>query len=183
MGMEKVREEVIAKAKREAAKILGEAKKESDSIISEAQEKAEGSKKQAMQDAEREQQELRTMELASAELDVTKTLLDAKKRTIEEVFEEAKSRLARTPTAERRKHIKRLLDKAKGEIEVHRIFCSEKDINNAEGFKSQPANISGGIIAENKEGTIRLDYSYEAILEKTREEILKDVAKILYKTE
>ncbi|MBI2575046.1 hypothetical protein HYV82_04120 [Candidatus Woesearchaeota archaeon] len=183
MGMEKVREEVLAKAKRQAAQIVAEANRESDAIMKSAEEKADENRKKALQEAERQMAEARTRETAAAELEAAKMMLDAKKKIIEEVFEEAKSRVAKTPAPERRRHIKTLIEKAKQQIDIDRVLCAEKDINSVEGYKSQPTAITGGIIIENKEGTVRVDCSYEALMEKAKEKALKDVANTLFKSQ
>lgn len=183
MGMEKVREEVLAKAKKQAAQIIAEANRQSEDIMKAAEEKAEENKKRAMQETERQIAEMNTRELAAAELEAAKMMLNARKKLMEEAFEEAKSRLAKTPAPERRRHIKRLMEKAKQQIDVHKVLCAEKDINSVEGYKSQPAGITGGVIIENKDGTVRVDYSYEALMEKAKEKALKDVAKTLFKSQ
>lgn len=183
MGMEKVREEVLAKAKRQAAQIVAEANRESEAIMKSAEEKAEENKKRAMQESERRISEMNTRELAAAELEAAKMMLDAKKKLMEDAFEEAKSRLAKTPAQERRRHIKTLIEKAKQQTDIHKVLCAERDINSVEGYKSQPTIITGGIIIENKDGTVRVDYSYEALMEKAKEKALKDVANTLFKSQ
>ncbi len=183
MGMEKVREEVLAKAKRQAAQIIAEANRQSEDIMKSAEEKAEENRKKTLQEAEMQIGAARTRETAAAELEAAKMLLDAKKKLIEEVFEEAKSRLAKTPASERRRHIKKLIETAKQQIDIHKVLCAERDINSVEGYKSQPTGITGGVIIENKEGTVRVDYSYEALMEKAKEKALKDVANTLFKSQ
>ncbi len=183
MGIEKVREEVLAKAKRQAAQIVAEANREAEAIMKSAVDKAEENRKKAVQEAERQISEERTRETSAAELEAAKMMLDIKKKLIEDVFEEAQRSLAKTAAQERRSHIKRLIEKAKSQIDIHRVLCAEKDANSIEGYKSQPTGITGGIIAENKEGTVRVDYSYEAVMERAKEESLKDVAKTLFKSQ
>ncbi|MBI3034245.1 hypothetical protein HYY72_03725 [Candidatus Woesearchaeota archaeon] len=183
MGIEKVMEEVIAKAKKRSAQIIAEARKEADESISSAMKTAEEAKRSALQDAERELSEQKTREIASAELDVIKSLLNARKKIIDDVFQEAIDRISRIPPSRRKEHIDNIISMAKKELEIHRLLCNEKDIRHISGYRAQPCNIMGGIIAENKDGSIRIDYSYEAMLEKTKEVTLKDVAKTLFKNE
>ncbi len=180
MGIEKVKEEVLAKARKQSSAILAEAKKEADEIIRNAEKKAEERRKKTIDEAERELSEAKTRELSSAELEAMKMLLEAKKRIIENAFEEAIQTISKYPASTRKQHIKSLINKAKSQIEISKILCNEKDIKNIEGYMAFPTETSGGIIAENKDRTIRVDYSYDAILSKTREETLKDVAKILF---
>ena len=183
MGLENVREEVISKARKQASAMVAEAKKEADAIVSAAEEKALARRKIILDETEKELADQKAREMASAELDVTKMLLEAKKRIIEAVFQDAMDSVSKTPPQKRKEHINAIVSRAKKEIEIHRLLCNEKDIKHISGFRVQPLDIAGGVIAENKDGTIRIDYSYEAQLEKIREGTLKDVAKILFKGE
>ncbi len=183
MGIEKVREEVIAKAKKDAAAIIAEGQKEALTIVNAAEEKAKIRKKASEAEVEKELMELKIREMSSAELEASKSLLETKKKLIEEAFEEAKQRISKTAPSARKEHIKALMSKAKKQTEIGKILCNESDVKHVEAYKAQITDISGGIIAENKDETIRIDYSYESILNKIRENSLKDVAKILFKTE
>ncbi|MBI2133319.1 hypothetical protein HYU11_01410 [Candidatus Woesearchaeota archaeon] len=183
MGIEKVRDEVIAKSKKQHAAIISEAEKEAKAIIESAEEKSREKKKKAEEETARELEELKIREMSSAELEVNKMLLETRKRIIEEAFESARQEISKMPQSTRKEHIKSLISKAKNQMEPGRVLCSEADIKHIEGLKTQAAPIIGGIIAENKDGTIRIDYSYESILDQVREKSLKDVAKILFRTD
>lgn len=183
MGIEKVKDEVIAKAKKSAAGIIAESQKEAERMINAAEEKAEIRKNTAALETEKELADMKIRELSSAELEAAKMLLNAKKNAIDKVFDEATQRISKMPPSSRKEHINAMVGKAKSQIEIGKLLCSERDIKNIDGYKIQPAGITGGIIAENRDGTVRIDYSYEAIIEKIRREMLKDVAKILFKSE
>lgn len=183
MGIEKVREEVLAKARRQAAQIIAEGKKEEEAITRAAEEKAEAMRKTSLPQAEKEMAEAKARELSAAELEASKMILDAKKRLIEEAFNAAMEQVARLTASQRKEHIRKLLERARAQIEIGKVLCNEKDIKSIDNLKALPARISGGIIADNKDGTIRIDCSYEALMEKAKEKVMKDVAKALFKEE
>ena len=181
MGLEKVREEVLARAKRQAAAIISDAKREEDESLKLATEKADEKKKQILVAAEREVAEMKTRELAASELEVSKMSLDARKKIIDEAYELAAEQIAKSSAAQRKEHIRKLLEKAKNEFEIAKVYVNEKDLKHIDGYKTQITNILGGIIAENKDGTVRVDLSYNSLHDRTRERTMKDVAKILFK--
>ncbi|MBI3052310.1 hypothetical protein HYY74_07720 [Candidatus Woesearchaeota archaeon] len=180
MGFEKVREDVLARARKEAQGILSEAKKEEEQVIAVATQKADEIAKALLDDAELRLAEERSRDLAAAELEAAKALLDARKRLIEEVYFEAAAAIVKSPAARRSEHVKSLLRRAREQMDVQLVMCNERDVKSVTGVRCQPAGIAGGIIAENSDGTVRIDLSYGAMIEKVRELTLKDVAKILF---
>ena len=179
MGLEKVRDEVLAKARKHASVILADAKKQEEQILSEAHEKASSHSEFALRQAEKELVDLRNRELASSELEVSKRLLDAKKKLMDHVYEEVTSRLAKFSPAKRQEHIRALLDSVKG-MDIGLVLCNEKDLKFA-GRNAQKADIMGGVIVQSSDGTVRIDLSYESLLQMVKEETLKDVANELFK--
>ncbi|MBI4439167.1 hypothetical protein HY640_04500 [Candidatus Woesearchaeota archaeon] len=181
MGIEEVKEEITAEARRQAAETIASARKEAERITKAASQQEEEKKKTAIKQLEEQLAMNNQKELAAAEIDSSKSILEAKKKAVEEAFNEAANRIAKSTPAQRKEHIKRLLEKANEQIQISKVCCSEKDLKHIDGVRAEPRNLTGGIIAENKEGTIRIDYSYDAILEKVKEEKLKDVAKTLFR--
>ena len=73
-----------------------------------------------------------------------------------------------------------LLEKAKSDIEVAKVYCSKKDAKFVKGFDANPIDIIGGLIAENKERTIRVDSSFDTMLESIKEKELQGINKLLF---
>ena len=119
-------------------------------------------------------------ETASAELESKKLILEAKKEAIESVFEEARKRIEKLSGKQREDCMNRLLEKAKNDIAVAKVYCSKNDARLVEGFKAEPSGINGGLIAENADGTVRVDYSFDTMLQNIKENELQEISKILF---
>lgn len=80
----------------------------------------------------------------------------------------------------REAYINNLLEKAKNDIEVAKVYCNKNDASMVKGFKAESAGIIGGIIAENNDGTVRVDYSFDALLQAIKENELQNINQILF---
>lgn len=180
MGLEAVKEEILDSAREQADSILAEARKESNKTAREAEKKI-GEMQQKVDAGEKKAIEtIKRQELASAELENKKMLLEAKKQLIESAFEEARKKLELLDDKKRESYIKKLLEKAKNDIEVSHAYCSKKDAKFLKGLNAEPINIIGGLVAENKEKIIRVDYSFETLLDSIKESELQSINKILF---
>ena len=180
MGLESVKEEVIRNAKEQANSILAEARKEAGRIMKEAEAKVEEMKAKSEAETKKAIETLKKQELASAELDGRKLVLDAKKQAIDNAIAEARKKLESLDDKKREQYIKKLLEKAKNEIDVAYVYCSRKDAKFVKDFEVINTDMLGGIIAENKEKTIRVDYSFETLLESIKESELQNISKTLF---
>jgi len=180
MGLEAVKEEIIRHAKQQEATLLAEAREESKKIISEAEKKIEGLREEINAETKKKINAIKMQELASAELENKKMLLEMKKQLIEDVFNKAQGKISALAIEQRRSYIKKLLEKSKNDIEVANVYCNEKDLKLLEDFKAKAIDIIGGLIAENKDGTVRVDYSFDTMLQSIKENELQNISKILF---
>jgi len=180
MGLEIVKEEILSNAKEQSNSIIAEARKEANRIVREAENKIEEMKVKSEADIKRMLDTIKRQELANAELENKKILLEAKKEVIESVFSEAKKKLENLDDKKMEAIIKILLEKAKNEIEVAHIYCNKKDTKFLKGLSVETIEIIGGLITENKERTIRVDYTFDTILESIQETELQNISKILF---
>jgi predicted Zn-dependent peptidase len=109
-----------------------------------------------------------------------KAFNEAKKQVIENAFNEVRKKLESLDDKKRETYIKKLLEKAKNDIEMAYVYCNKKDTKFLKGLNLEAINIIGGLIAENKEKTIRVDYSFETILQSIKENELQNINKILF---
>ena len=180
MGLEELKEEIIRNAKEQETALLAEARKEANRIIKETEKKIEEIKQRSDEGTKKIIETIKRQELASAELENKKILLDAKKQIIEAVFAEAAKKLENLNDKKREAYIKKLFEKAKRDIEVAYVYCNKKDLKFLKGANAATADITGGILAENKEKTIRVDYSFDTILQNIKETELQNISKILF---
>ena len=96
------------------------------------------------------------------------------------MFADARKKLEAFDDKKREAYIKKLLDKAKKEIDLGYVYCNRKDSKFVKDFKAENAEMIGGIIAENKERIIRVDYSFDTLLESIKESELQNINKLLF---
>lgn len=180
MGLEAVKEEIIRSAKEQESSLIAEARKEANRITRDAEKKAEEMKERSESETKRLTEIIKRQELAAAELENKKMLLEAKKQVIESAFAEATKKLEALDDKKREEYTKKLIEKAKKDIELEHVYCNKRDAKFVKDFKIENTNISGGIIAENKDRTIRVDYSFGTLLDSIREKELQSMNELLF---
>ena len=183
MGLEEVKKEILEKAKSEADRIINEGKKEAEKIMDETSRKIKEYRENVNNDTKKLLDIMERKEIAGAEFDVKKMKLDKKKEMIDRAFSNVVGRLRRIPEKKRETLIRKLIEKAKKEIDVKYVYASKDDrkiIEKIPSVKYREADISGGIIAENEDGSISIDYSYEEILDGIKKENLQEIASKLF---
>lgn len=180
MGLETVKEEILNSAKEQSASIIGEARKEASKIMKDAEKKAEEMQEKTDAETKKIMDTIKRQELANAELEGKKMLLEAKKQVIEGVFSEAMKKLEVMDDKKSEAFIKKLLEKAKNDIEIGSVQCNKKDAKFLKGFNAEAINTIGGLMAENKEKTVRVDYTFETLLQAVKENELQNISNVLF---
>ncbi|MBD3314123.1 hypothetical protein GF345_06790 [Candidatus Woesearchaeota archaeon] len=185
MGLEEVKKEIIENAEKKAEGIVKEGKDEADRIIKETDAQLEDYRKRSEDDAHKIISAMERKERSSAEFDVKKMKLDKKKEIIDRAFSEVKKKLQSMPDKKRESYLKNLLDDAKKEIDVAKVYVNSQDRKIAEritgkGISVDGSEISGGLVAENSDSTISVDYSYDELLDTVEKENLQEIASKLF---
>ena len=180
MGLEAVKEEVIRQATEQETAMIAEARKESGKLMREAEKKIDDMKEKSEMETKKMMETIKRQALSSAELESKKMVLETKKQIIEAVFAEVRKRLENLDEKKLESLVKKLTERAKKEMEVEHIYCGKKDAKHIKDMKVEQINIIGGIIAENKDKTIRIDHSFETLLETLKESELQNINKILF---
>lgn len=180
MGLETVKEEILNSAREQSNSLVAEARKEAGRMLREAEKNVEEMREKSDAETKRMLDMVKRQELASAELENKKMLLEAKKQVIESVFAEARKKLETMEEKKREACIKKLLERAKNDISIATVYCNKKDAKSLREFNVETAEITSGFIAENKEKTVRVDYSFETILQGIQENELQSINKVLF---
>ena len=180
MGLETVKEEILNTAKEQSISLIAEARKEASRIMKEAEKEIEKMKEKSDSEVKRMVDMIKKQESASAELENKKMILKAKKQVIESVFIEAGKKLEGLDDKKREACIRRLLEKAKNEVQTAYVYCNKKDSKFLKEFNVEPMGITGGLMAENREKTVRVDYSFETMLQSIKENELQNINKLLF---
>ena len=180
MGLEAVKEEIIRNAKAQEEALIAEARQQVKRIMDVTEKKIAEIMEKSNEETKRIIAMIKKRELASAELDNKKALLEAKNQVIDSVFSDARGKIEKLDPGKKEEYIKKLLEKAEKDIEVANVYCNKKDVSLVKGYTAEATYIIGGIIAENKDQTVRVDYSFDAMLQSIEENELQSINKILF---
>jgi len=181
MGLEKVKDRVLQEAKGKAATATNQANEEARKITSVASKKAKEAEKVFTEKLNEEVASVANRQKAAGKLEAKKLNLSFRKQFIDEILEQVKEKINNLPDATRAKHVKKLLDKAGKEITIATVYCNKKDRKHVGKHKVKDTDIIGGIIAESSNGTLRVDYSYETLLEQLQESLMPELNEMLFK--
>lgn len=180
MGLEEVKEEILNSARNDTNKIIEEAKIEAQQILAKATKRISDYNNKLKEDKKKLIENLEKMKIAQARSEAKKLILDKKKEIIDDVFEKAKQKLASLSETKRGEYIQKLIEKAKNEMETATVYCNKKDKQFIGDFNYQETDIIGGVIVENQDGSVRIDYSFETMLNNVKEASLQKISKILF---
>lgn len=175
MGLEELKNDIIENNKKEMEKIRRDADIKIKEIEGALKAKIEEKKKAGKLKIKSELQQIEQIKTLEAKSKANQRILDKKRELIELTIREAKEALRKNNEV----YLKRLLEKTQSQINVERVYCGEEDTKFLK-IKTTPKDLGGGIIAENKEGTVSVDYSYDSLLDQIKERHLFDIARLLF---
>lgn len=192
MALDAVVGEIRNKGKNEAAAINAEAKAEADKILSEANAKAVAIKIAAEEEVKRQSAQIITRETAAANLAVKREVLNAQKDLLDKVYSGIVKAIEDLPEDFHKKAVRELCKTAAKELGEGVFYCNARDkaavesaiadLKTLSGFTlTGTKDISGGVIAESKDGQLQLDFSYGSCLAEVWETGLKDASEALFK--
>lgn len=194
MGMDKIKEAIISKVRMEAEDITREAKEKAQEEIERArrQREARFTEERVRILTEMEAEAART--LAQASIKARQKLSSTKADIIAEIVDRARRELSRVSSDE--SHILNLVREATEGLAAARgrIYVSPKDVGTVrkllEAHKDlsdrivevRESNCLGGVIAEDVEGKLRIDNTYETRLEMLLPRLLPEISKKLFES-
>ncbi len=124
--------------------------------------------------------EIRRREDAMVELEGKKILQHAKSEAIDALFADLREKVSAIPAKERAKMLASLLSKAKKELDIACVYANEEDARLINGVTVKVRPMLGGLVAENRDGTIRADYSFDSMLADLRHHAVARVSAMLF---
>ncbi len=191
--MEKINQAVLNKVKVEAQTIIEEAdekaREEIEKAIRQRAARLEEERGKMLGEAEEEVARI----LAKASIKARQQVSIAKAATITKIIDGARKELSRISSDE--SHLPNLIREAIGGLGVDkgRIYVSPKDISTVRKLleankelsgkilEVREADCLGGVIAENVEGKLRIDNTYETRLEMLLPKLLPKISEELFK--
>jgi len=180
MGLDEIRSRISENTQKETDRIIGEGNSAASKIIADTKQDLESQRAKFNEETKSlvEQMEKRTF--TDARFEVRKRILEKKKQILAQVFDAVRKELIKMPDSERESWIKKILEKARNQIEIAHVYASSRDVRFVQGYNVEEAAIIGGVIVENSGKSLRIDYSFDAMLEEVKGETLQEVAKILF---
>lgn len=181
MGLEQVKESILAEARAAAQQDMSKAQQEARAILQRAEAKAQELREQRQQDLAAAVAALKRRELALAELEAKKLRLQAQKDLLARVRIGALERLQKLPPGTNEQYLTALVKRAG--IQDARIHArpEDKPIIERMGHKyAGPLQAVGGLMVESADGETREDLRYESLLEEAWRDALGEVAGSLF---
>jgi V/A-type H+/Na+-transporting ATPase subunit E len=180
MGIEDIQKEVLSAAEHDAQQLKKDAEKKAREIVAVAKERTEEMRSSAKADLKKATEKERKKAIEAAHFESATGVLKLKKELMDAAIADAKAQLSSIPAEKRKKHIQALIKQAQKDIQVQHVLCSKKDMPFVQGFKVEEAPLSGGIIAENQDRTMRVDLSYNTIFSAIVEERVEEIYTTLF---
>ncbi|MDF1556672.1 MAG: V-type ATP synthase subunit E [ANME-2 cluster archaeon] len=182
MGLEDVVNDILEQARSKAAAINAEAENEAAALISEAQSKADEIMQTRQAEVDAHIERMHKQEISSAHLEMKRAALNAKKDVLDSVNQSAKDALSLMPAEKNADLLKTILDKY-GSSGI-RVYSNGRDAKLVQKMTDLmymgEIDCIGGLVIENDDGTVRMDYTYDRILEDVSEQSLKQISDILF---
>ena len=182
MALEHVKQEIIENAEAEARKILADAKDHAKKEMDAAHRTLDAFDTELQESLQKELDGLEKKYYASMKLASKKVLLQKQKELVDALFQELREHLAQLPKTEKTKILASLYDASKKQVSIGKIYCAKQDVPLVKTLFStvEAKEMVGGIIVENKDRTLLLDYSFDSIVALLQENKLQEVTALLF---
>ena len=185
MSLAKMVNEISAQAEKDAKKIVKEAQHQADLLMDETKQQIKEQQKRFDAETKKLVEEKNKVELSSMRLEQTRRKMNARKELLEEVYAKVREKLSKLDVAQRKIIIKKLADKAMKEISNPKyVYSNTADkgiVSNLPNLTyAGSINVSGGIIVENIDKSIRANYSFDDLLEELKEETIHETTQKIF---
>ena len=191
MSLDTVVEDIREEARTHAEEIREEAERRAEEIVAEAEEDAEEIREEASREADREIEQLREQRLSSAKLEAKQKRLETRREVLREVREGVEAELAALEGEPREELTRSLLEAASVEFEdveevsVHGRADGEELLESIlaeyDGYEyAGEYDCLGGVFVESPESRIRVNNTFDSILEDVWEENLREISDRLF---
>lgn len=190
MSLETVVEDIRQEAETRAAEIRAAGDEEAEEIVEAAEEDAKETIAAAEEDVERQIAREREQRLSSAELEAKQERLNARRDVLEEVYERVSDALVEL-SEDRREPLTRTLIEAgasefeSGQVEVYgraddHELLEEILADYPEYEVAGEVDCLGGVVLESDASRVRVNNTFDAILDDVWEDRLKDISDRLF---
>lgn len=191
MSLETVAEDIRDEARARAEEIREEGQRRADELVSEAEREAEEISEERERAVERQVDQEREQSLSSAKLEAKQARLEARRDVLENVREEVESELAGLSGDRREELTRALLDAASEEFdegESVSVYGRTEDadlletiLEDYDGYTyAGEFDCLGGVVVESEESRVRVNNTFDSVLEEIWEDNLKEISSRLF---
>lgn len=190
MSLETVVEDIREEAEAEAAEIRSAADQEAEEIVASAEQHAQETMDEAEREVEQRIEREREQRLSSAALEAKQERLGARRDLLQEVYDRVTERIAELPEERREELTRELLDASADEFDEGTISVHgrSEDLDLIEGIVAdyddfqvgEAIDCLGGVILESDASRVRVNHTFDAILEDVWEDRLKEISDRLF---
>ncbi len=190
MSIEKIIQKIETETASDIDKIVKEAQKAANEIKTKYKKELATELNHIRDQGKKRITIMRNIHLSEARRASRRGILSAKEELIEECFTRAKERLRTLSGDEYRRVMTKLIDQSLNLVGNHGVALVTREEDKAilssyQNITVKPELIPGlgGVILESVDGKIVVDNTFDAILNRQKEDIRTEVAKILYPDE
>lgn len=182
MGLEIVIKDIQEGARAEVSRLKTEADAKASEITNEAKEVQKKMLGDSLAKVEEDLLKLHQQVKSSANLEVKRITLNKRKELLDKVYSQTVESIKAMPTSKKEDLLKHIINKY--EASGARIYSSKASEETTKKLTSlnYAGNMDciGGVVIENEDRTIRLDFTYDSILKNVYERSLKQISDTLY---
>ena len=191
MSLDTVVEDIRDEARARADEIVSDAESRAEQIVEEAEAEAEEIREQRAAEAERTIDQEREQRLSSAKLEAKQARLEARRDVLEEVRERVEEEIANLGGNTREELTRDLLEAAKAEFDAEadlEVYGRPADASLLESIAADDDRVSyageydclGGVVVESAGSRIRVNNTFDSVLEDVWEDNLRDISDRLF---
>lgn len=180
MTLKEVTEEIVSNANLEALSIIARARDTVEEQEKKTKIEIEEYRKNVNEKTKNFLLSFEQQELANARAEARKRVLKAKQELVDEVIESTKENLVNLDKKRKTVFLEKLKKLAENEIKVERILVNKSDKALLKVKEVVEGSLMGGLIAENKDGTIRLDLSLNELIESQKQDLIVKICERLF---
>ncbi len=182
MSLERMIEEIRQQGQQESEEILDAARQERERMLSEVQTRGKELRSERLRQAEDQGTREEVREIARAELEARKALLQAQKEVLDEVRDAAAGRLRDLDSNDRL--LESLVEQSREDLDGL-VRSNPRDVKTLQRLTGLPVqgdlDVIGGFVIEAQAGDRRIDLTYDTFLDGLWEQAVRDVADTLWR--
>ncbi|WP_255151025.1 V-type ATP synthase subunit E [Halorarius halobius] len=191
MSLDTVVEDIRDEARARAEEIRADGEARAEEIVAEAEDDAQDIVAEAEREVEQQIEQEREQKLSSAKLEAKQQRLEARRETLQDVRERVEAAVADIDGEKREELTRALLDAAATEFEdadtVH-VYGRADDqellgdiVADYDGFEvAGETECLGGVVVEAEASRVRVNNTFDSVLEEVWEENLREISEELF---